>query len=345
MPRHVVLFALLSILLTGLAHGRAQAQDLYAGTVAVAGQGVAERQAVLPAALRQVLQKLSGERELPPGPALDGALSGAAGMLRSFQYIEWQATTPEGGAESELRLVAQFSPAAVDGLMRALQLPRWRPERKPIVLWVMIDDGRGRQLQPLEYQYAWDRVEDVAAGRGLPVAWPGLSEELKQTVDLQLLWGGYTDQLLLDGSASDGVVAVAARREGPEWNLRWTFSDASATSSWRTRNLDLSAALVDGVHQLTDLVASIHSLGPAGQGQWQEELRVTGLRNRDDYVQCLDYLQDLSLVEAVAITRAGESGVGFRLDLNAEPSYLHGILSRGGRVERDPDSGQYRWLP
>ena len=338
---------LLCLLLWPLASLPGLAQDLYSGTVPVEGQGVSERRQALPLALIQVLQKLSGERELLPSPALDGGLDGAERMLRAFQYAEVSRALPDGAEEAGLQLVASFNPDAVDELMRQLQLPRWRTDRKPIVLWVVLDDGSGRELQPLEYQYLWDTVESVADQRGLPVAWPGLSEAMKQTVDLQLLWGGYTDQLLLDGSASDGVVAVAARREGPEWNLRWTFSDASATSSWRTRDRELSVALVDGVHQLTGLVASINSLGAAGLGQWQAELLVAGLRGRDDYARALGYLQGLSLVEAVAVTRAGESGVGFRLELNAEPGYLHSTLQRDGRMAPDTEAGDdvYRWIP
>jgi hypothetical protein len=187
-------------------------------------------------------------------------------------------------------------------------------------------------------------VEDIAGLRGLPVAWPGLSEEMASTVDLQLLWGGYTDQLVLDGSSSDGVAIVAARREGPEWNVRWTFSDANASSSWRTRDRELAFALVEGIHRLTDLVASVNSIGPASIGQWQVELLVGGLGGHEDYSRCLAYLQDMSLVDKVDVLRAGPEGVRFMLELNAEPAFLQRTLDQGTLLERGEADFEYRML-
>jgi len=327
-------------------HGaRAQDQDLYSGEVPVQGQGAAERNQALPDALIQVLQKISGQRDLPTGPELEQGLNEAGRMLRSFQYRDVVRTLPEGGEEQQLRLVASFVPDAVDRLVRDLGLRRWRPGRKPIVIWPVVDDGQGRELMPVEYQYAWDTVADVAALRGLPIAWPDLSEELRQQMDLQLLWGGYTDQLLGNGSDSDGVVIIAARREGPEWNLRWTFADTNASSSWRTRDRDLTFALVQGIHQLTDLVASVNSIGPAGQGEWQVDLLVSGLHGRNDYARCLDYLQKLSLVDQVEVRSAGPEGLSFRLKLNAAPEYLERMLGRDGVLQSQGGPHSWRLAP
>ena len=336
---------LLALLLTPLSVGVARGEGLYSGTVPVTGQGAEERGRALPDALIQVLQKLSGKRDLPPSPALDEGLAGAARLSSSFQYTQSQRATADGPAEAELLLVVHFVPEAVDRLLRELELPRWRVERQPIVVWPVVDDGSGRRLLPLEYQYAWDTLAEVADLRGLPVAWPGLSEELLPAIDLQLLWGGYTDQLYQAGSASDGVVIVAARREGPEWNVRWTFADASASSSWRTRDRELVTALVEGIHQLTDLVASVNSIGPAGLGDWQVDLRIEGLRGGADYARCLGYLEGLSLVDHVAIRLADPAGIEFRLDLNADPEFLQRTLIRGGVLEATGEADRWRLLP
>lgn len=322
----------------------AGAQDLYTGVVPVEGQDASERARRVPDALVQVLQKQSGLYDLPLHPALDQALADASTMLISFQYLRHEWPLPDGSVQSELQLAARFSPAAVDRVVRDMGLPRWRHERRPIVLWVVIDDGSGRALMPIEYRYAWQRMEAVAESRGLPVAWPGLSEELQQQVDLQLLWGGYTDQLLAEGADSDGVVIAAARREGPEWNVRWTFADARASSGWRTRAPELTQALAEGTHQLTNLVASVNSIGPAGLGDWQVEMRVAGMRTGEDYARCLAYLQGLTLVEQVAVLGAGPQGFRFRLDLNAEPAYLQRALVQDRVLEPGGRDGEYRLL-
>lgn len=346
MPRPSILTPLMALLLFALAPVGALGQDLYSGMVPVSGQGEAERSQALPDALIQVLQKLSGQRDLPVNEALENGLASAEQMLLAFSYQEFTRTLPDGTEQEQLRLIARFVPSAVDTLVREIGLRRWRLERQPIVIWAVVDDGLSpRRLQPFEYQYAWDTVEDVARLRGLPVAWPGLSEEMAAAIDLQSLWGGYTDQLVAEGSDAEGVVIVAARREGPEWNLRWTYADTNASSSWRTRDRELSFAMVDGIHRMTDLVASVNSIGAAGLGEWQVELLVSGLRGAGDYERALGYLEGMSLVDGVGVLGASSAGVRFRLDLNAEPAYLQRTLDQGGVLERGEADFEYRMRP
>jgi hypothetical protein len=301
--------------------------DLYSGEVAVADQGARERLKSVPAALIQVLQKHSGQRELPLHPALDAALSGANRIMISFYYREHERVSPDGTVNTEWRLVANFLPEAVDQVIRDLELPRWRAERRPITIWIVVDDGRGRRLLPLEYEYARDALSDVAGIRGLPIAWPDLDDEQMQQEDLQLLWGGFTDELPQVQGKGD-VVIVAARREGAVWNVRWNYAGGGETSGWRIRDTDLSFALVDGLHRLTDLVAARDAIAPSAQGLWHSELQITGLLGADDYARCLAYLESLSVVEQVNVAEAGPGAVRFLLDLNALPEYLENELDR-----------------
>lgn len=319
----------------------AGAVDLYSGDVSVPDQGVSERQKAVPAALIQVLQKHSGLRELPLHPSLDSALLSANRIMVSFHYREHERLAPDGTVGKEWRLVAGFLPEAVDAIVRDLELPRWRAERKPVTIWIVVDDGQGRRLLPVEYEYARDALTDVAGIRGLPIAWPQLSEEEMELIDLQLLWGGFADEL--PRRDDNDVVIVAARREGPVWNVRWNFAGHRETSGWRIRDTDLSFALVDGLHRLTDLVAARDSIAPSAQGDWQAEIRVLGFRGAPDYASCLTYLESLSVVERVVVAEAGLGTVRFRLDLNATPEYLERELQRDRVLVAGPVDSEY-WL-
>lgn len=315
---------------------QAQAVDLYSGEVEVADQSAAERQSAVQGALLQVLQKHSGMRELPLQPALDRALRNASRMLLSFHYRSHERAQPDGAVDTELRLVASFLPQAVEEVVQELELPRWRKERRPVTLWVVVDDGTGRDLMPMEYAYAWDALSDVAKARGLPIQWPELDEAQRNAVDLQLLWGGFTDELQQPQDSSAGVVIVAARREGPVWNVRWNFGGAERTAGWRIRDRDLGFALVDGLHRLVDFVASRDAIAPSEQGDWRFDLRVAGLRDAADYARCLAYLEGLSVVDGLDVVEAGPGEVMFSLELNAMPTYLVSELERD-RVLR-PDA-------
>jgi hypothetical protein len=192
--------------------------ELYTGEVPVADQGAAERDRAVPLALEQVLQKLSGLRQFEDYPLVQPALERAPALLLSYHYRNAEYLLADGSGESQLRLVARFSEPDVDETARALQLPLWQPDRPPLTLWLVVDQEFERRIMPIEYVYVKQALDDVAERRGLPLRWPEPGPDGEYAVDLQLLWGGYTEELAAAGNA--GVLIAAARREGPEWSVR-----------------------------------------------------------------------------------------------------------------------------
>ena len=318
-------------------------ESLYSGSVVVPGQGEEDRKAALPEAFIQVLQKLSGLREIPISPQLDQALLDAEKLLLSFQYRNVDRTGPDGGVNQELRLVAQFMPREVDRVVIQLGLPRWQLDRPAVQIWVVVDDGRNRDLKPVEFNYAWEAMADVATFRGLPVSWPELDEEEEQLIDMRLVWGGFTDYLVERGAPADGVVIIAARREGPVWTLRWHFSNGEQNSNWRTSDQELMFALAQGIHQMTDLVAAGNTIAVSEQGVWTIDITVGELNSANDYAFCLQYLQDLSLVTDVEILGADPGRVHFRLRINASPEHLSDAFERGTVLLRSSAASEYQY--
>jgi len=318
--------------------------NLYSGEVVVSSQGEDDRNAAIPEALIQVLHKLSGQREIPLSSALDKALVNARNLLRSYRYSSVDRTGPNGDVTTELRLVAQFMQPEVDRVVQQVSLPRWQQERPVVEIWVVIDDGSRRVLKPIEYNYAWESMEDIAANRGLPLSWPELDEEQAQLIDMRLLWGGFTDYLIKRGAPEDGVAIIAALRNGPTWNLRWNLVSGEHSWSWRTSDVELMFALAEGVHQMTDRFASVRSIAVSDQGSWAIDLTVAELRGADDYVACLDYLQNLSIVTAVEILGADPGRVYFRIELNASTEYLHGALRRGSVLLPADTGNEYEYV-
>lgn len=321
--------------------------DLYTGEIVVSSQGQADRDAAVPDALIQVLQKLSGQRELPVSPVLDEALSNAVRILRSYRYTRVDLTSADGSITQELRLVAKFMQPEVDRIVQQVGLPRWRQERPEVQLWVVIDDGLNRQLKPLEYVYAWESLEQTAKTRGLPVGWPDLDDEEKQLLDMRLVWGGFTDYLVERGAPEDGVAIIAARRIGPQWTVRWNLAGGSQSWSWQNKDVSLVYVLQEGIHQMADRVAASNTIAVSDQGVWTIELTVGGLNNANAYARCLDYLQNLSLVNAVEILGADPGRVHFRLQLNASQEHLSEALRQGTVLlaTRAGSDYEYDFLP
>jgi hypothetical protein len=249
--------------------------------------------------------------------------------MRSYRYKNVDRAGPDGAISQELRVVVQFMQPEVDRIVQQAALPRWQQERPVVEIWVVIDDGRNRQLKPVEFGYAWDSMEDIAAMRGLPVGWPELDDEEVQLVDMRLVWGGFTDYLVERGAPADGVVIIAARREGPQWTLRWNLASEGQHWSWHNNDQELMFALAQGIHQMTDQIAASHTIAASEQGSWTVDVTIGGLNSSEAYVACLEYLQKLSLVNAVEIPAADPGRVHFRLQLNASSEHLAEAFNRG----------------
>lgn len=368
---------LLCWLILAPAAALAAAADLYTGEAAVSGQGAAERERALPLALEQVLGKLSGLPHFADRPLVRPALERAPAILLSYHYRNVVLTGPDGGEVRAQRLVARFSPPAVDDLARALQLPVWRYDRPALVVWLVVDEDGERRIMPVEFMDVVAAMSDVAADRGLPVEWPEAKLEAgaeagveagaesgidvgaeigteagaetavetgdeanAYAVDPQLLWGGYTEDLATpDGK---GVMIVAARREGPEWGVRINLGYKGRHWAWRLQDNDLHAVLVTAMHQAVDQLAEANSIAAADLGSWEQDLSVAGLRGAGDYQRCLAYLQGLNIVKRVSVVSARPGVVTFRLALQALPRHLDESLAGDGVLSWMEAEGRYQ---
>jgi len=338
--RTVILISLLTLFsFTGV---HAATIDVYTGEAVVESKDAGERRRALPLALENALQKFSGLRSFEDYPLVEPALTTAQSILVSVYYRSVETTNADGSESEELRLVAKFSSKSIDEMARTLQLPLWQPERDPIDIWVVVDDGLDRRIMPVEFAYTWRAMADVAAWRGLPANWPVADEEGLYTVDAQLLWGGYTEDLGIQKGS--GAMITAARREGPEWSVRSNLTYKDQTWTWRLQDIDLQAALTESMQQAIDVISAANIIVASDLGVQLHELTVTGLRNAVDYRRCLGYLQQLSLVEHVSLVSAQAGTVTFRLELNALPHYLQDALADGQFLELDEDKGNYLLL-
>ncbi len=319
------------------------ADELYQGSAVVADQSPAELEKGMQGALRQVLGKLSGLSDFSDYPGADQVWTEARKIVLAFYYENHPILLPDGSSREESRLVANFSPQAVDQLGVGLQLPRWKPDRRPLMAWPIVDSGQQRIIMPIELQYAWEGMADLARKRGMPIRWPEADENGEYAVDVQLLWGGYTEEL---GETGPGeTLVIAALQDGPEWNVRMSMDYEGLRWSERFRGPDLEATLAQGLSLAIDQVVKASSIAAADTGDWRVDLTVTHLSNAQDYARSLAYLQGLSVVESVAVKKALAGQVQFSLALNAAPSYLQQFLLTGKTLLPTAVEGEYQLQP
>ncbi len=317
--------------------------DLYQGRATVADQSAAERSKATQAALRQVLGKLSGLGRFDAYPEVSSALSSASKIVLAFYYENHPVLMPDGSTIDELQLVANFSPKAVEELRKQLQLPRWKPDREPLNVWPIVDDGLNRNVMPIELEYAWAGVADLAISRGMPLRWPEPDENGEYAADVQLLWGGYSEEVGDAGSTE--TLVIATLRDGPEWNVGMSLDYEGLRWSQRFRGMDLQLVLQQGMDLVIDQIVAASSIAAADSGVWAVELSVTQLNNAEEYARCLNYLQGLSVVERIKVKSAAAGKVQFSLTLNAAPAYLQQFLQAGRILAPGAVEGEYQLQP
>lgn len=332
---------LLALTLLPLSGSFAAGVDVYMGEAVVEDQGNNERQRAMPLALRHVLARYSGARDIEDSPGLEAAMESASSILVTYYYRNVRLGQADGSTKDELRLLAKFSSQDVDELARSLGLAYWQPDRNPLEVWVVVDDGRVRQVLPLEIAYVRELLDDTANRRGQPLDWPEPDEEGMYPVDMQLLWGGYTEDLAsLHGV---GVLILAARREGREWMVRSNLGFGGENWAWRNRNLDLDAALVAGMQLAIDQVAASNAISASDLGTWRHQLTVEGLSSASDYQACLAYLQGFDIVDSVSVVSARPASVTFELQMSALPRYLEESFEADGVIEPSGNGAGFKF--
>lgn len=325
----------------------ASAQDLYQGEVAVADQSQASRDEALRRALHQVLVKLSGERDLS-AYRINEAVADAPRLAQYFQYRTVRTEDATGAPWEQQRLVARFSPAAAGRLLQDYRLPRWRQERTPLRLAVVIEDfstpGRAGEAEPflVDERQPWWRflLLDVATARGMPVSVLAVEDEAQA---IPLIIAGDTGTWVSEDNES-GLLLGHARRAGQTWQVSWWLETDTLGERFRNSENRLDDALRLGLHQAIDRIAREATIAPAMQGRWQHPLVVEGVSDGRAYGRVLRYFQDLPVVDDVLVEGLEGTRLRLQLQLNATPSLLADEMERSGApLDVDVDGRvQYR---
>ena len=96
------------------------------------------RGAAIKAAMVRLLVRVTGDRNAPLDPALQGMVNDAAKYLNSY------------GLDRQGQAQVGFIASQVDQALVAIQKPVWGPERPLTLLWIAVDDGNGgRAVHPV----------------------------------------------------------------------------------------------------------------------------------------------------------------------------------------------------
>jgi hypothetical protein len=311
----------------------ATVEGLFATQVAVQGRDTAQRNQAIQQAFGKVLVKVSGYRDMPGRPELAGELDQAPRYVQQFRYV----AAEKSGEQAAERLQVQFDGDAVTRLLRDKGLPVWGQARPAVLVWLALEDGRGRRWYTPDTDPAgWEALQQAAQERGLPVLLPLL--DLEDQANLK-------PGDILDGA--EPTIRAASERYGPDailvgtladlggsWRVRWTLLQEAGTS-WAGRPGGLYENLTAGVDRATDALAARYAPLGAESGTRLVELRVAGVLELADYGRVEAHLGSLSMVEQFRLLAVEPGVVRFQLRVAGGGAAVERGIALGGLLEPD----------
>ncbi len=334
--RHVVtcLLVVCALASCGLARAADDDSAMYEGSTLVNSQNTAERNVALPNALVQVLVKISGRRDA--AQAARGQLAIAAKIAQDVRYTA-ESQTINGAPIYRQKLTAHFPRDAVDAIVAGSGLPVWPSPRAPIVLWLVIDDGHGARMVGTAHVNAVKSLTDRAFDRGIGVLLPAASPA-ENAVALAAV---AQPQAVATASASYGspvqLVGKLAR-SAAGWNAQWVLLDGGAElARWSETNPDARLAMANGADGAADALARKYARMAAGGPAGTFTVEIDGVRNGDDYVRAMGYLESIGIVRKIVLLGANDARLRMQLELATGIEGLRSVLAAGEVLDLQAD--------
>lgn len=125
-----------------------QALDIYKASALVKNQSEAERNRAARETLGEIVVRISGQLDALNNPQVRVAINQAQNYLFGFSYNSSQEKLIEGDKEfPAMEVQLNYSPQAIDQLLRQAQLPLWPPQRPSVLVWPVVSDKTGMRLE------------------------------------------------------------------------------------------------------------------------------------------------------------------------------------------------------
>ena len=319
--------------------------DLYTARVAVADQSTETRNQALEEALAQVLRRVSGEQ----AEALAGDELQPRALMQRYEYRR-DDDAPEG-----LWLLVAFDESAIVRALRDQGYGVWGRERPTTLIWLAVRDGVQRTVLSREHDGpVAQALAQASRAHGLPVMLPEGDEAERGTVEFIDLWGGFFETVEA-ASERYGVGTILAGRvdrdSAGDYRGRWTLLEQGQRRDWESHAEGLQAVINEGLAGLVDIYVARFAVGADDVDRDVARIAVNGVAGLSDYARVLRYLEGLSPVDAVYVTRVAGDRLDLALVIQGSRERLDGVIGVGSvlrpreRIMVTVDEGAARFGP
>ena len=181
-----------SIVLSALVSGHVEATQVIQtniAAIAVDDQSQRSQDSALKSAFKQVMIKITGNKDALQNPGVKAALRTPQAYLRSYRF-DFQ--------EGEILYVAEFDKIKLNELLQREGLPLWGERRPETLLWMATEDSESGERQLLDETTPSEMREHLSAKakeRGLPLSFPLMDLTDRSTISIYDVWGRFVQSL------------------------------------------------------------------------------------------------------------------------------------------------------
>lgn len=326
----LVFIAFVMSLITSTPSFSVEVKDLYVAKVSVASQSRKDRNNALKQAMRLVLVKVGGHKNVLDNQAIKQNLRAYNQFVTNYRYER---------INNEQFLQASFDSSKINNLFVNENLPMWGSLRPKVVLWLVNENGLLREAVTSENNPKLTHaVDDFSSRRGLPIEMPQLSQTADDSLTLSDIWGRFKEPIYHSSAPylPEAIVIVrlsdntllsqeqVTLMKGCELlcqqaiALDWSFistanNDETQRFSERYYGVDSIELLTQALGDITDDIYQRYALTTNEKHQFFMD--VANVDSLARYVKVSQFLQNLSAVQSVQLVSAIGSKRRFSLTL------------------------------
>jgi hypothetical protein len=323
---------------------------LYEAEVPVTDHSNGSRKRGISTALRSVLVKLSGDRNVFGRNATDYVIENAENYVQQYKY-HTKNVDKDGpqASKRQLFLWVNFNANALDEVLRENGIPVWGKERPTTLVWLTAQDFEYRRLIGLEDETGYMKIlNERASQRGIALIYPLLDLEDTSRLKASDIWGGFNGPII-DASERYNTDAILTGSIEPLlenlWEGRWVVMINGQLVTWSSQGELPDIVLDEGIDGLADLLAQRFAQAGGNTYVSGVEIIVDGIDNYDHYTKVLNYLSSLNSVMNVEVKIFEKSRVIFVLIAHGGEVAIAQAINLGNILESTTSIGNaYRLL-
>ena len=318
-----------------------QVSGLYSQNIPVTNDGEAERNRAFKEALAAVVVKVSGDPRWLENPSIEKAISQAQNYVEATSYISESIQLPlEDNTQSadangqqfytaQQRIISvNFAAALIDELLAAANIPVWDGNRPSVLVWMVMQNSSGDRgfLAADSNPGIVKLLQNVAAARGLPIIFPVLDFEDRRALSENIAWN-LDEAAIASASERYGADTILAGRlhfsaSGEIVGL-WQFQFQGETEVFDGFASDLASYFHEPLNRIATQLAGHFAILPESIYSASVRLRIDGIKNLNAYSSLLNYVENLGLVESVAMAEVDGERIELQLSLVGSTRQLY----------------------